>query len=304
MKKGREPFRLSGVVAAVATPNLPGTLEPDYSGLLDLLDFVADGGVDSICVMGSTGEFLNYSTGDRQRALYLAVKRSRLPLLVGVGHSTFRGSLELADDAIGSGAAGLLLMPPYFFRYSQLEVEAFCRGFAEEVGKSLPILLYNIPQFTSPIQPETARRLLDTGLFAGIKDSSGDWNNFCQLRALKADRPFALFAGHDAIALRALQSGADGVLSGCASAVPEILSQLYKAVAAGDMPAAERWQGRLDEFIRWIEQFPAPVGIKRALQARKQHGGDFSVPLAPETAAKLEEFTAWFRNWVSGAVSS
>jgi 4-hydroxy-tetrahydrodipicolinate synthase len=195
-------------------------------------------------------------------------------------------------------------MPPYFFKYSQPEVEAFCRGFAEEVGKSLPILLYNIPQFTSPIEPETVRRLLDTGLFAGIKDSSGDWDNFSQLLALKAERPFALFAGNDAIALRALQSGADGVLSGCASAIPEILSQLYKAAAAGDTNSAERWQARLDEFIRWIEQFPAPVGIKRALHVRKQHGGDFSTPLAPQTAAKLEEFTAWFKTWFSGAVSS
>src|SRR3954451_23077309 len=111
MKKGREEFRLEGILAAVTTPNHAGTLEPDYSGLLDLLDFVAAGGVNSICLFGSTGEFINYSISDRQRALYLAVKRSRVPLVVGVGHTTLRGSLELADDAVNSGAAGLLLMP-------------------------------------------------------------------------------------------------------------------------------------------------------------------------------------------------
>ncbi|MCU1326745.1 MAG: dihydrodipicolinate synthetase [Bryobacterales bacterium] len=302
MKKGRDPIRLSGVVAAIATPNLPGTLEPDYSGLLELLDFVADGGVDSICLMGSTGEFLNYTIGDRQRALYLAAKRSRLPLIVGVGHSTFRGALELAEDAIGNGASAILLMPPYFYPYQQSEVEAFCRLFAEEVGSDLPILLYNIPQFTSPIAFETARRLLDTGRFAGIKDSSGDWDNFAQLLSLKADRSFALFAGNDAIALRAVQAGADGVLSGCAAAIPEVLSGLYNAARSGDAGAAERWQARLNEFIAWIERFPAPVGIKRALQVRKQKGGEPAVPLSPQNALLLEEFAAWFAGWIKTAL--
>lgn len=282
------------------TPNLPGTLEVDYSGLLDLLDFLAQGGVSGICLMGSTGEFAKYSFSDRQRAIYLGAKRSRVPLIVGVGHTSLTGALQVADEAVQAGADGLLLMPPYFFPYAQPEIETFYREFAREAGNSVPIMLYNIPQFTSGIGIETARRLLDTGLFAGIKDSSGNWDYFEQLLALKRERPFVLFAGNDRIAARALACGADGVLSGCASAIPELLVALCQSAAAGEQARTESLNGNLTEFIDWIEQFPVPVGIKRALSVRGQKSGETAIPLCAETSQRLEEFASWFKDWHRG----
>jgi len=247
--------------------------------------------------MGSTGEFLNYSFSDRQRLIYLGAKRSRVPLIVGVGHSTLAGALQLADEAISAGADGLLLMPPYFFTYGQPEIETFYRQFARETGDAVPIMLYNIPQFTSKIEFDTVRRLIDTGLFAGIKDSSGDWSYLAQLLALRRDRPFALFAGHDRLALRALREGADGVLSGCACAIPELLVGLQKAVAAGDQARADSINAKLTEFVDWIEKFPTPMGIKRAVELRGQKSGTLGVPLAPETSREMEAFLLWFKDW-------
>ncbi len=300
---GRAPrqLKLTGVFAAAVTPCRPGTLDADHAGLLDLMDFLADGGVDGICLMGSTGEFVNFSFDDRQRAVHLASKRSRVPIVAGVAHSSLTGALRLAAEAIGAGADGLLLMPPYFFPYAQPEIEAFYRAFMAELGPTVPVLLYNIPQFTSPIRIETAERLLDTGLFAGIKDSSGDWAYFEQLLALRRDREFALFAGNDRIALQALRGGADGVLSGCASAIPEVLSQLCRAHVAGDAALADAVHGRLMEFVNRIERFPVPVGIKRAVQLRRQKSGEPSVPLGPETALALDEFGSWFGAWIASA---
>jgi len=158
-------------------------------------------------------------------------------------------------------------------------------------------MLYNIPQFTSGIEIGTVRRLIDTGLFAGIKDSSGDWGYFEQLLALKRERPLALFAGHDRIALRALWEGADGVLSGCACAIPEVLVALRKAVAAGDRGRAEAVNAKLTEFVDWIEKFPTPMGIKRAVELRGQKSGTLGVPLAAETSKEMEAFLQWFKDW-------
>jgi len=296
MGRAARQLKLSGVFAAAITPVRPGTLDTDYSGLLDLLDFLAEGGVDGICLLGSTGEFLNFPFSDRQRMVYLGAKRSRVPLIVGVGHSTLVGALQLAEEAIGAGADGLLLMPPYFFRYEQPEIEEFYLRFARETGDAVPIMLYNIPQFTSGIAPETVRRLLDTGLFAGIKDSSGDWDYFEQLLALKAGRSFALLAGHDRLALRALRAGADGVLSGCACAIPELLVALQRAAAA-DQPRADALNAKLAQFIDWIERFPTPVGIKRAVELRGQKTAAPATPLSPASANAMEEFLAWFRDW-------
>src|SRR5579863_2518423 len=99
MSRHARQLNLSGVFAAAVTPNRPGTLDIDYSAFLDQLDFLAQAKVDGICLLGSTGEFLNYSFEDRHRAVYLGTKRSRVPLIVGVGHSTLYGAMRLADQA-------------------------------------------------------------------------------------------------------------------------------------------------------------------------------------------------------------
>jgi 4-hydroxy-tetrahydrodipicolinate synthase len=297
MGRAARQIKLAGVFAAAVTPNRPGTLDADYSALLDLLDFLATAGVDGICLMGSTGEFLNFTFSDRQRLVYLGARRSRVPIIVGVGHSTLAGALQLAEEAIAAGADGLLLMPPYFFTYGQREIEEFYKQFARETGDAVPIMLYNIPQFTSKIEFETVRRLIDTGLFAGIKDSSGDWSYLAQLLALRRERPFALFAGHDRLALRALGEGADGVLSGCACAIPEILVGMRKAEATGDRARAEMLNAKLADFVDWIEKFPTPMGIKRAVELRGQKSGTLGAPLAPETAREMEAFLLWFKDW-------
>lgn len=292
MGRAARQLNLAGVFAAAVTPTRPGTPDIDYSAFLDQLDFLAQSGVDGICVMGSTGEFLNFSFGDRQRAVYLGSKRSRVPLIVGVGHSTLAGALQLADEAISAGADALLLMPPFFFPYRQSEVEEFLRAFARETSDAVPRLLYNIPQFTSAIAIESAQRLLGEGLFAGIKDSGGDRAYFQQLLEWRRAKPFALFAGNDRIAASALQSGADGVISGCAAAIPEILVALAKARGASDTV-----NRALNEFIEQIERFPAPVGIKRAVELRGGKAGPFAVPFDAERSRELQEFSDWFRSW-------
>jgi 4-hydroxy-tetrahydrodipicolinate synthase len=298
MARAPRQIRLAGVFAAIITPRRAGTLEADFSPALDLLDFAADAGAAGICILGSTGEFLNFGFTDRQRLVYLGVKRSRVPLIAGVSHSSLDGAVQLADEAISSGADALLIMPPYFFRYEQPEIEEFLLEFARETTGAIPILLYNIPQFTSRIDIETVERLVDTGLFAGIKDSSGDWEYFERLLPLRREGAFAVLAGNDRIAARALMAGADGVISGCACAIPEVLVALGKAITAGDELHAGEIDKRLREFIERIERFPAPVGIRRAVELRGKKSGPPLAPLSPAAETELQEFSAWFREWL------
>ncbi|HVW10274.1 MAG TPA: dihydrodipicolinate synthase family protein, partial [Bryobacteraceae bacterium] len=166
-----------------------------------------------------------------------------------------------------------------------------------ETSDAVPILLYNIPSFTTGIEIETVRRLFETGRFAGIKDSSGDWPYFERLLALKRDVPFALFGGPELLVGRALHAGADGVISGCACAVPELVVQLAKAVAAGDRERADRLDARLIEFATRVAQFPWPVAIRRAVELRGQKSGPPNVPLSAGNQQILDEFSAWFRGW-------
>jgi len=297
MARAARQIRLSGIFPAAITPHHPKTREADYSAALELIDFLTAAGVDGICIFGSTGEFINYSFAERSRLLSLAAKRSRVPLIAGVSHSTLSGALQLADDAISAGADALMLMPPYFFRYGQGEVEQFYRTFARETSDALPILLYNIPVFTTGIEIPTVRRLFETGRFAGIKDSSGDWPYFEQLLVLKRELPLALFGGPELLVGRALHAGADGIISGCACAIPELVVALARAIAAGDKPLADALDARLIDFATRVGQFPWPVAVRRAVELRGQKSGPLAVPLSPESQQALDDFSAWFRAW-------
>ncbi len=290
------PF--SGVIAAAVTPHGKRGDEPDIGATLELIDFLCAAGVQGIALLGSTGEFVNLNFDDRVRLVYLAVKRSRVPVLAGVSHSSLDGALALGREASAAGAAGLLLMPPFFFRYGQPEIREFYLRFAREMNHGAPVYLYNIPLFTSPIASETAIDLLATGSFAGIKDSSGDWEYFAALNAHKNDHPTTLLVGHDAIFAPARKAGANGVVSGVASAVPELLLSLDRAIEQNAHEEVERLDARLHEFLRRIERFPTPVAIKAALDVRGLKTGALPVPVARETQAALDEFREWFKSWL------
>src|ERR1035438_5094291 len=230
-----QPSQLAGVFAAAVTPHRLEGHEADFGAMLELVDFLAGTGVQGTVVLGATGEFLHVKPSERARIVQFAVKRSRVPIIAGISHSTLDGALELASEAITSDAAALLLMPPHFFNYDRADVAEFYRRFATEIGRTnVPMLLYNIPQFTSGIAFETVRELLDSGRFAGIKDSSGDWSFFQQLAELRAKANFILFVGNDSIYPQARQAGADGVISGCACAIPELLVKLDAAMLKRD----------------------------------------------------------------------
>ena len=81
---------------------------------------------------------MHYEPGDRARLVSFAVKRSRVPVFVNVGHSTLEGAVQLGQQAVQSGAAALLLTPPYYFRYQGPEIREFYLRFASEITGSCP----------------------------------------------------------------------------------------------------------------------------------------------------------------------
>jgi dihydrodipicolinate synthase/N-acetylneuraminate lyase len=291
-----KPF--AGVNVAAVTPHGKRGDEPDIGATLELIDFLCAAGVQGITLLGSTGEFVNLNFDDRVRLAYLAVKRSRVPVLAGVSHGTLDGALALGREATAAGAAGLLVMPPYFFRYGQPEVKEFYLRFAEEMGHAAPLYLYNIPAFTNPIAAETAIELLLSGHFAGIKESSGDWEYFEALLGLSREHSFTLLVGHDSIFARARTAGADGIVSGVACAVPELLLAIDRAIQECATAEIERLDARLHEFLQRIGRFPTPVGIKAALSVRGVKTGPLATPLGRETRAALDEFREWFPVWL------
>ena len=120
-----EPPQAGGVYASLITPRHDGNIEVDFGAMLEILDFVATRGAAGVVLFGSTGEFPHFTAAERARFVGLAARRSRVPVLVNVSHSTLEGAAGLAEEAAGSGASGVVLMPPYFYRYDTETIRAF-----------------------------------------------------------------------------------------------------------------------------------------------------------------------------------
>src|SRR3954454_16889102 len=213
----------AGVYASLVTPRRPGTNEVDLGVLLDYLDRVAGASVQGFVLFAAAGEFIHFDVPERVRTASLALRRSRLPMLVNVSHSTLAGALALSESAINIGAAGLLLMPPYFYRYSEPDLYAFYHSFLSLVGNQLPIYLYNLPCCTTPLSPALITRLSERPEIGGINDASGDLLLLQQIKPIQMKRSFYLWTGNERNFIEARANGAEGIVSDLAAAIPELL---------------------------------------------------------------------------------
>jgi 4-hydroxy-tetrahydrodipicolinate synthase len=289
---------IEGVNVVMVGPRRPSGHEVDLAATLELIDFHNSTGVKGIAVLGTTAEFVHLDFEERTKLIPLAVKRSRIPVIAGVTHATLDGSILLGQSAAAAGAAALLVMPPYFFRYQQEEIREFYLRFADAIDGAAPIFLYNIPFFTNEIACDTAIDLMSTGRFAGIKDSSGRWEYYTRLRDLRASKPFTLLIGNDAIFTRARTDGANGVISGVACGVPELMVGLDRAISAKNTAKVAQLEARLQEYIKWLNEFPTPLGVKETTAMRGLKVGPNAVALGPARQRKLEEFREWFKGWL------
>jgi 4-hydroxy-tetrahydrodipicolinate synthase len=107
-----------------------------------------------------------------------------------------------------------------------------------------------------------------------------------------------LFCGNDRLIADAERWGCDGIVSGVACAVPELIVALHAAVRVNDAARLEELQRLLLDFIAWVDRFPVPVGIAAATEARGAKVGPPAVPLTAVQAVALEHFREWLAQWL------
>lgn len=290
-------FPVPGVLAALVTPI-------DDAGLIDLdtfdrvIDFVVERGVNGVVIGGGTGEYPHFEPEDRARLAGHAVKRmkGRGIVITCVGTSSIHSTLQIARRAADLGSDALLVPMPYFFRYEQQDLAAFCEQVCRTV--STPCLLYNLPSFTNGLSAETAIHLLkNVTNLVGIKDSSGEKENLKPLEQARKERDFSLFVGDDSLLLDALKAGWDGVVSGIACFVPELIVAVYRSHRAGKAKEAAAYQAALDDLIEQVVRLPIPWGVRVGLAARGIPNGPMHVPPSPDRSRQMDELGNWLRRW-------
>jgi 4-hydroxy-tetrahydrodipicolinate synthase len=280
---------VQGVYAAVLIPRFPNG-ELDESGFRTIVGFLRDKGLSRLVVNGATGEYCLTSAPELARMLAICRETlSRADVLCGIGAAGLAGCLELGGIAMDHGVRALLLPMPHFFPYSQDDLHAFCAA----VGGRLdaPMLLYNLPRFTTPLELQTVRCLIDAvPNIVGIKDSSG---SLALLGGLNSGA--CRIVGDDSVLVAALNMGVcDGVVSGVAGVLPELITFLYDR---RESPAYPRAVELLTELIRHLSAFPVPWGLKLIAECRGITPAWFSQPLSEARIAQASEFREWFPAW-------
>jgi 4-hydroxy-tetrahydrodipicolinate synthase len=284
-----------GVYAAVLTPRLTDGAT-DGPALRALLRFLLGHGVSRFAINGATGEFC-LTTPEQLREVLAIVREEGGPdakVLCGVGGAGLAQVVELTHVAEQAKVQGLLLPMPYFFPYSQDDLMTFCTEAAN--ATRLPMLLYNLPQFTSGLAVETVLTLVrDVKNIVGIKDSSGSLEI---VEALTQQIPEACrIIGNDSALAPALFAGScDGVVSGVACVLPRLITALFHATPGGD--AFSGYTAQLGEFIEQLNGFPTPWGLKWAAEAQEVLSASFAQPVSAARLAQAEAFMQWCREWI------
>ncbi len=272
-----------GVTPAMATPLAGDGYTVAGDVVPALVDFLIGAGVSGLFVGGTTGEGILLPAGERlflHEAVVMAVA-GRAPTLIHVGANDTATACTLAEHAARIGADAIVAVTPYFYGVSEDALEAHFVEIAAAAPET-PFFAYDIPQMAvNGISPALLVRLGDRiPAFAGVKTSHPDAQHVRRLIDATPDYAIVL-AGNESIALGSLALGADGLISGVSTAIPEPFVALTRSFAAGDMAEAQRQQRVIN---RLLDLLPAGARIGAIKQILVDRGIAVGRPMPPRSA--------------------
>jgi dihydrodipicolinate synthase/N-acetylneuraminate lyase len=267
---------IRGAFAAALTPLRDGGTALDEEAVEPYVTFLAEGGVDGILALGTTGEGMVLTVGERRRAaeLFLAAADGRLDIAVHAGAQTTADTAARAAHAAEAGAAGVAVIAPPYYPLDGLALEAHLAAAAEACAP-LPFYVYEFAARSGYEVPvEVVERLRERlPNLRGLKVSDKPWEKV---------EPYMLdgldvFIGAEALVARGLAAGAAGAVSGLASVYPEVVAALVHEPSQERSDEAERLRASLDRF-----PFQA---------AAKAVAGRRGVPIRPDVRPPLRRLT-------------
>lgn len=280
------PFQGFGV--ALATPfNSDGSI--DFVALRSLVDNIIVGGVDFICVLGTTAETPTLTEEEKLeiRRVVVEVNQERVPLLLGAGNNSTQAVCRQLREDNFEGFSGLLMVCPFYNKPTQEGLYQHFKKISEE--SPLPIILYNIPGRTGVnLQAATTLRLAnDCPNIVAIKEASGIITQIEEIVEYAPDG-FDVFSGDDAITFELLTIGAKGVISVIGNAYPEEFGAMVHAAQAGDYTSALSQHRQFRRLYKLMSVDGNPSGIKGLLYIQGKADNVVRLPLVSVRVETLE----------------
>ncbi|HEX2722536.1 MAG TPA: dihydrodipicolinate synthase family protein [Gemmatimonadaceae bacterium] len=259
--------RITGVLAPVVTP-FNSDLSPNADRLATQCRWLVSNDV-GLAVFGTNSEANSLSTEEKIALLDALVTSGIDPqrMMPGTGCCALTDSIRLTTHATKLGCAGVLMLPPFY--YKGVSDDGLFRNFSEviqRVGDSrLRIYLYNIPPVSQvAISIRLIERLLTAypRIVAGVKDSSGDWENTLSYLEHFSTEGFDVFPGAETFLLKGLRHAGVGCISATANVNPAPIAQLFATWQSSD---ADARQAKLNEIRSIFAGYPMIPALKAAV---------------------------------------
>lgn len=210
-------------------------------------------GLSAITVNGHASEVHACDFQEQRRVLEVSVDEvgSKIPVINGVYASGSIEAAKIARMADETGASCLLVFPPDSMSMGgQLRPEMALAHFKRIADATdLPIILFQYPMASGLGYPfETLLRLFEeVPTIKAMKDWAGDpmlhERHTREFQSLS--RPITVLTTHSAWLMGSLVMGAQGLLSGAGSVVPDLQVDLFEAVQAKDLRLAQAINDRM-----------------------------------------------------------
>jgi 4-hydroxy-tetrahydrodipicolinate synthase len=285
-----------GSIVALVTPFRNDRV--DEPKLRELVEFHVASGTDAIVPCGTTGESPTLSHDEHRRVVDVVIEaaRGRIPVIAGTGSNSTREAIELTRHAKEAGAAGALIVNPYYNKPTQEGLYRHFRAVADAVD--IPILVYNIVGRTAVnVETETLARLArDCRNIVGVKEASGSLDQMSQV-ILACGPDFSVLSGDDGLTLPLMAVGGRGVISVIANIVPREVADMIHAALEGDWKRARDLHFKLFPLVRaaFIETNPIP--IKEAMAMAGMIEPEFRLPMCRMGEANRERLRTVLRQY-------
>ena len=148
-----------GTGVALVTP-FKKDFSVDVEALTRIVNYVIDGGVEYLVVLGTTAETATLSQDEKELVIDTIVKANngRLHLVLGVGGNNTMKVVEELKTRDFSNFSAILSVSPYYNKPTQEGIYQHFKAVAE--ASPIPVIVYNVPGRTaSNMLPSTVIRL-------------------------------------------------------------------------------------------------------------------------------------------------
>ncbi len=245
----------------------------DEASIDRLADFYVACGATGVTVLGQLGEAPKLEHAEAVGVARRMIRRTPLPVVVGVSAPGFAAMHALAQSVMDAGAAGVMIAPPNTLRTDD-QIVSYYRHAAEAIGADVPFVLQDYPlTFHVVMTAPVIRRIVGENPSC-VMLKHEDWpglDKISALRAFEGDRSMrhiSILCGNGGLFLDfETERGADGANTGYA--FPDMLVDVVNWSRAGRRDEAHNLFDAHLPLLRYEQQPGVGLAVRKYLMMRR-----------------------------------